>query len=301
MSWLFFTILAYFLLAIVSLSDRYFLVGPIPNPKVYTFNIGILGLLVSLLIIPLGLHIPQINIIFLGLGAGLVRIFAVFFLNKGTFQSEASRVVPAIGGLLPIFSFLLFLIFFPKAEILNLSQISAFLLLLIGSILISFEIFQKKFFKIKNSIYPIIASFLFALTFFLIKNLFLKIEFFSGLFFMLLGGGLGAFLFLFSSQTRKDIFSQKISKKISILFPLAEAFGGLGVLSQYYAVFLARPGQVPLINALEGTRYFFLLLFIYFISHWKPSLLKEEMGGKILFQKIFATLLIIIGLVILAL
>jgi hypothetical protein len=300
MSWLFFTILAYFLLAIISLSDRYFLVGLIPNPKVYTFNIGILGLLVGFLIIPLGLHIPEINIILLGLGAGLVRIIAVFFLNKGIFQSEASRVVPAVGGLLPIFSFLIFLIFFPKTEILNLSQIIAFLLLLIGSVLISFEIFQKKFFKIKNLTYPIIAALLFALTFFLIKTLFLKTEFFNGLFLMLLGGGLGVLSFLFFPQVRKDIFSQKISKKISILFPLAETIGGLGVLSQYYAVFLVRPGQVPLINALEGTRYIFLLLFIYFISRWRPSLLKEKMKGKILFQKIFATLLIIVGLAILA-
>lgn len=300
MSWLFFTILAYFLLALVTLFDRYFLAGPIPNPKVFTFNIGILGLIISFLIIPLGIDIPQIGILILGLATGLIRIFAIFFLNKSVFRGEASRVVPAIGGFVPIFSFILFFIFFPKTEILNLSQIGAFFFLLIGSILISFDIFQRNFFKIKNLIYPIVSALLFALTFFLMKNLFLKIDFFSGIYLMLIGGGLGTLSFLIFPKPRRDILGQKISKKISLLFPLSQSFGGLGALFQYYAIFLAKPGQVPLINALEGTRYFFLLLFIFILSRWRAKLLKEEMGGKILFQKVFATVLIGIGLVILA-
>ena len=88
--------------------------------------------------------------------------------------------------------------------------------------------------------------------------------------------------------------------KISGLFLFAQALGGLGVILQFYSIFLAKPFQVSLINALEGIIYVFLLIFIYILSKWNPDLLKEEMRGANFFQKILATLLIVMGLAILA-
>ena len=299
MLWLLITILGYFFLAIVSLFDRYFLVGPIPKPIVYTFNIGILGLFICLILLPFGISMPTWNFLILGLAAGWVRILAIFFLNKSIVESEVSRVVPAIGGFLPIFSFLLFLLYFPMAEILNLFQVTAFILLLTGSVLISLKKFSIQSLTFKILKYPIISAFLFALTFFLTKILFLKTDFLDGLFLILFGGGLAASSFLTVPQNRKIIFSQKPTQKISILFLLGQIFGGLGVGLLYFAVFLAEPGQVPLINALEGIRYVFLLCFVFLLFRWKPQILKEEMGGKILIQKVLATALIVAGLFVL--
>jgi len=266
MFWLLVTIFGYFLLSIVSLFDRYFLVGPIPNPKIYTFYIGILWLFISLIFIPFGVIFPQKDIILLGLVTGLVRIFAILFLAKSLIESEVSRVIPAIGGLLPIFTFLLFFLYLPKSEILNLSQITAFILLVFGSVLISLRKFNRKFLDFKTLKYPIITAFLFALVYFSSKILFSKTSFLNGLFLMLLGGGLGAISFLISFEVRKNIFVQKISQKISGFFLLGQVFGGLGVISQYYAVSLAEPSQVPLINALDGIRYVFLLFFVFILS-----------------------------------
>jgi len=299
MPWLLVTILSYFFLAIVALFDRYFLVGSISNPKVYTFYIGILWFLVCLFLIPFGIILPAGELIFLGLGAGLIRFFAILFLTKSIVRSEVSRVVPAIGGLLPIFSFFLFFLYLPRAEILNLSQLIAFILLVFGSVLISFKKFSLKFFTFKTLKYPLITAFLFALTFFLTKNLFLKTNFLSGFFLLLTGGGIGALSFLILPQVRKDIFSQKISQKISGLFLLGQAIGGLGVIFQQFAIFLAKPGQVPLINALDGIRYVFLIFFVWILSFWRPHLLKEEIKGTTLFQKIFAILFIGVGLALL--
>lgn len=301
MFWLLVTILSYFFLAIVVLFDRYFLVGSIPDPKIYTFYIGILWLLLSSLFIPFGISFPEGNIILLGLGIGLVRVFAILFLAKSIAESEVSRAIPAIGGLLPIFTFFLFFLYFPKGEILNFSQIIAFALLVFGSVLISLKKFSREFFTFETLKNSLLTAFLFALVFFLSKILFSKISFLDGFFLMLLGGGLGAISFLISSEVRKNIFVKKFGKKISGLFLLGQAFGGLGVLSQYYAVFLAEPGQVPLINALDGIRYVFLLFFVFLLSLWKPHLLKEEMKGTTLVQKIIAILLIGAGLAFLAL
>lgn len=133
------------------------------------------------------------------------------------------------------------------------------------------------------------------------KNLYLKVDFLNGLFLSLIGMGLGVITFLIFPKIRKDIFSQKFNQKISTLLVGGQIVGGVGVLFQQYAIFLAEPIQVPLINALEGVRYAFLLFFVFILSFLKPQLLKEEIKGKILIQKIVAILLIGVGLIILSL
>jgi len=129
----------------------------------------------------------------------------------------------------------------------------------------------------------------------------LKTDFLSGFFLTLMAGAVGGLLFLLSPGARKEIFTQKTNLKISSFFILGQIFGGLGVGFQFYAIFLASPGQVPLINALEGTRYVFLLFFIFLLSRWNSQLLKEEIRGAALFQKVIAVLFIVGGLAILAL
>ena len=300
MHWLIITILAYFLLAIVSLFDRYFLVGPISSPKVYTFYIGLTWSFISLLLLPF-ITVPS-NFLFviLGLLAGVVRILAALFFAKAIVKSEASRVVPSVGALLPIFSFLLFFIFLPETGNQNLFQFLAFIFLLLGAALISIKEFSIKIFHPGFMKYSVVAAFLFALNFFLLKIAFLKIDFLTGLFLLLLGGGAAAIFLLFFPKNRQEIFGRKTSLKVSGFFLLGQIVSGSGVLLQNYAVFLAKPGQVPLINAIEGTRYVFLLLFIFILSKVRPEILKEEMRGKVLLQKIIAIFLIGIGLVSLA-
>ncbi|MBI2626550.1 MAG: hypothetical protein HYW69_03090 [Candidatus Nealsonbacteria bacterium] len=300
MTWLLLAILAYFFLAIVSLFDRYFLVGPTPSPKVYTFNVAILWMPFSLLLIPFGLNLPtDWTILLVALASGLTRVFAILFLMQGIIKSEVSRIVPANGALLPIFSFLLFLLFL-KTDSLGSLQILAFLLLLAGSVLISIKKFTKEFISFHILKYPIISAFLFALSFLATKQLFLKTDFLSGFFLTLMAGAAGGLLFLLSSGARKEIFTQKTNVKISSIFILGQILGGLGVVAQFYAIFLASANQVPLINALEGTRYIFLMFFIFLLSRWNSHLLKEEMKGAALIQKIAAVLLIIAGLAVLA-
>lgn len=298
MTWLNLTILSYFLLSLNSLVERYLLVGPMPNPKIYTFNIGMLSFLASLFFLPFGVKLVGINVIILGLITGLIRIVAMLFLAKGIFEGETSRVTPAVGGLTPIFSFILFFFFFPGTTF-GYYQIIAFVLLLIGSVLISLEKSSFQSFSIKKLRYPIVAAFLYALTFFLTKNLFNQTNFTTGLFLILIGGTLGALFFLFSNEVRKEIFKQKIVQKSSLLFVSGQIFGALAVLLQYYAVFIAKPSQVPIINALQGTNFVFLLIFIYLLASYKPELLKENVSKSILIQKVVAVVLIVSGLIFL--
>jgi len=300
MSWFLVAILAYFFLALVSLFDRYLLVGPIANPKIYTFYVGILWFFVCFFLLPFGINLPEKNFIALGLLGGLIRIFGIIFLTKSIVKSEVSRVVPAIGGFLPIISFSLFFLYFPQGRDIDLYQLIAFLFLVLGSILIAFKKNFEESFNFRCLKYPIIAAFFYAVSFLFAKITYLKTNFVTGLFLSLIGGGLGALCLFIFPDFKKELFSQKITQKISGLFFVGQVAGGLGVLLQHYAIFLAKTDQVPLINALEGIRYIFLLFFVLVLSFWKPELLKEEIKGAAFFQKTVAVLLICVGLGILA-
>jgi len=297
--WLLIAILSYFFFALASLLERYLLIGSLPQPKVFTFYVGILSFLFCFVLIFFIPSLPEINLILLGILAGIVRTTGLFFLFKGIFEIEVSRVVPAMGGLVPIFSFFLFFSFFPGEEILNLSQFIAFILLIFGSVLISLKEFSLKYLSLTNLKYPTLAALFFALTFLLTKIVFLETPFLSGLFLLILGSGLGGMFFLIFKETRKLIFFQKPDLKTINVFVLSQSFGGLGLISQLLAVFLAQPFEVPLINALEGTRYLFLLFFVFLLANSRPAILKEEMKGRVLFQKILAVLLIGVGLFLL--
>jgi len=82
MNWLLITISSYLILAIVSLVDKYLLTSSIPNPKVYTFYVGTLGILVLLIAPFVGFYIPEISQIILAFSAGALYIYALLWLFK---------------------------------------------------------------------------------------------------------------------------------------------------------------------------------------------------------------------------
>ena len=288
MTWLLIAILGYLFAAVGSLFDRYLLVGPMPQPKVYVFYVSLAGFLIAFLLLPFGLDVK--GVLFLGLMAGLIRIVAVLFLSQSIMESEVSRVIPLVGGLLPIFSFFLFL---PQGKNLELLQLIAFIFLVTGSVFISLK---KTSFFLKDWKNPVIASLLFAVSYFLTKMLFLKTDFISAIFLVLMGGAIFGFL-LFFGKIRKDIVSQKVNINTSKAFLSSQMFGGLGYASVYYALFLAQLSEVPLINALEGIKYVFLLFFVLLLSRSYPGFLKERFS----WQKLIAVLLIGAGIALLVL
>lgn len=299
MLWLIITIFAYFLLAVVALGDKYLLAGP-PNPKIYSFYVGVLGIL-SLLLIPfVGFFIPDIWQIFLSFLAGAIFIFVLFGLYNGLEYFEASRIVPAIGGLLPLFTFGL-IYFFSKGDMpLSSWHILSFILLLVGTVLITFK--TKKAFFSQSLKISALSAFLFALAFFLTKQVYLSQPFWSGFIWLRIGGFLTALGFLGTREVRKEIFSHKFTfqKKTGTFFLINQAMGAGAAILQNWAIALVPLGFLPFVNALEGTKYVFLFLLVTLISLKFPEFLEEETKEKILAQKIAAILLIGLGLVILA-
>ena len=300
MTWLLAIIFAYFLFALVTLGDKYLLAGP-PNPKSYSFYTGTLGILVLLLIPFVGLTIPDTYQIILSLLAGAIFIFALLGLFTGLEHFAASRIVPAIGGLLPLFTFGLVFLFSCGKEQLSFHEILAFVLLLAGSVLVTFE--KGKSITSKSLQISAISAFLFALAFVLTKYVYLAQPFWSGFIWMRIGGFLVALSLIFTKEVKREIFEKKFTfqKKTGIFFLFNQSLGGGAFILQNWAIALVPLGFLAFISALEGIKYVFLLIFAILLSFKFPKTLKEKISREVIFQKIAAILLIGGGLALLTL
>jgi len=106
MLWLLIAILSYFFFSLASLGDRYLLIGP-PKPKVYAFYVGVLGIIVVLVLPFVQFSLPSFSTAALSFFTGLVFVLSLISLYYGLEKFEVSRIVPALGGFLPIFTFIL--------------------------------------------------------------------------------------------------------------------------------------------------------------------------------------------------
>jgi len=314
MSWLLVTISFYFILAVVFLVDKYLLTTSITDPKIYTFCVGVLGIFVVIFIPFVGFYFPSFFQIILSLSAGAIYIYALFWFYKSLRIFEASRIVPTISGLVPIFTFLLVYLFSRGKEVLSPFDIIAFLLLVFGSILITIE--KKKFFNLAILKISAITSFLLSFSFLLSKYVYLSQPFWNGFIWIKFGGVISGFCFFILTKEIREEF-QKIKNnllekknigefrlknfKTPIIFIFNQGGGALANILQNLAFALAPLAYLSIVNALQGVQYVFLLILTVLISLKFPTILKEEVSKKILIQKIFAIFLLGGGLAILTL
>ncbi|MEA3453249.1 MAG: hypothetical protein U9Q96_02875 [Patescibacteria group bacterium] len=310
MLWIIFTIISYFLLSLTAIIDEILLTGRLIKPKVYAFYVGILGGLVFVLI-PFGFEWPDIFIASLAILSGAFWIFALLALYEALRRYEISRIIPAVGGILPIFTMVITYLFAwqqgSPLESLSYLKIISFLLLVIGSILITWK--GKEVINRKSLMLSILTALLFALSFVTAKIVFLAQPFISGFIWLRMGSFLVALFFIFFKEVRKELFGKIKTKKeksffknpkLIALFIFNQIVGaGAGVL-QTLAIYLAPIMYLAFINAMEGIRYVFILIFTIVLSYKMPKLLSEKITKPILLKKVSAILLIIIGLVMLA-
>src|SRR3989344_4700972 len=137
--WLILAVSGHILNALSFLSDKIFMERVIPDAKALAFVAGISGILV----LPLAIWFPLVGpfaplaVSFL---SGILFIAALTFLYKALAIEEVSRVVPAIGGMAPVFTF--GLSFFILGDRLSGQNLAAFLLLVAGGFLIELHSFR---------------------------------------------------------------------------------------------------------------------------------------------------------------
>ncbi len=177
MLWLFLSILAYALFAVVAVGDKYLLTDRLPHPLLYGFYVGALGGLTIALTPIFGFSVPAQGGLLLALLSGGMFIAALLAYYWGLHTYEASRIVPAIGGLLPVCSVGLSLIFFPGIRF-GALDIVALILLISGSVVMTAKNLRGSFSDSFGIAF--LGAFLLAASFVTAKYAYLSQSFWSG-------------------------------------------------------------------------------------------------------------------------
>jgi len=295
MAWIVAIILAYLFFALSSLGDKLVLKTPATKAISYTFFAGILNFFVFLLIPLFGLEIPQAAMIFWLAADAAVFLLALYFGFRAVDDFEVSRASATIGGVQPIFIFFIAWMFFGYQGM-GVEDFAAFVFLVLGSFLISFEKkpqLTKKFLKL-----TLFSALMYSFDYVLIKYIYSELGFINGFVMRSFFIGIFALSLLLKKSNRREILKKKniSNKKLQKTFLATQLCGGAAAILQNYGVYLAPVAMLPLANSLRGIQYIFLLVLTSFISKAFPKVLKEEITKKVLAQKIAAIVLIAIGL-----
>jgi hypothetical protein len=306
MTWILITIFSYLIMAGVNLLDKHLIRSALPNPKVYSFYVGILFLLTLVLAPFVGFYVPNPGQIILAMSAGASFVFGLLWFYKALNGFEASRIVPVVGGMTPIFTFGMVFILSGFKESITIPAFFAFLLLVLGTVLMGFE--KNKNFSIKSFGISLTAAFLFSLSFVLSKYAYLALPFWTAFIWRSMGGAaLAVCFFAIFPEVRQEVRKmfgskpkEKKSPKTAIIFVINQGASAGASIMQNWAISLVPLAYVAHINALQGVQYVFLLIFSIILSVKFPEFLKEQASKKLMVQKIIATLIIGAGLAVLA-
>ncbi len=279
--------------------DKILLNKSIPNPFIYTFYISILGLL-AIFLIPFGV-IPEPAPLILAVFSGIFFVFGLLSSFQALIKSEASVVGPVVGALNPVFTLILGSIFL--AEMLSSFQTIAFLIVLLGALVLTLNQLLANFKFNKQLILMVLSGLFFAMSYILLRQSFLSSNFLTGLIFSRVGAGIFVILFLLFPKIRAQIFVSKLSQNhfknsTTMLLFLGQFIGAVSGLLINFAVSLDNPA---LVNALFGVQYLVILGVAIFLAHeHRAKLLDENLSKKVLLQKLAGVAILSYGVYLLS-
>lgn len=313
MSWFVIAILSYFLLAVVNLTDKFLIDNVLKSSKTYAFLVCSLGALVFLAA-PWLLYFPGWFLLLANLITGTIFAAAIFFLYEALRRGEAAKTVILIGGLIPVFSTLISVLFL--GDVFSTEQLFGLIFLLTGIFLVAFLpgkhsfweklwlSFRSEDYKKKSLLLIILASFFYALFFTATKYVYNAQEFWSAFIWVRLGAFISVLFFLFNKKSRQEIIKnlkgddgKKHKNKNIFLFLFNQGLGSLSFILQNYAIFL---GPVAIITALQGVQYAIMMFFSFFLGMFFKEY-KEKFSWRSFLQKALALIFISLGLYYIAL
>ncbi|MDP3794895.1 MAG: EamA family transporter [bacterium] len=288
MPWLPIAITAQFILGSSAVFDKLLLRQRFFNPWAYTFWLGILGVF-AFALLPFNYSHPPSPLVLRALGAGAIFIIALLLLFMALKMSEASQILPLVGGLSPLATFAASALILNEAV--SRGDLIGFLMLVAGGLLILLSGWGD--FSYRSLVLAAASTLLFGLANVLTKTIFDATTFATGFFWIKIGGVLAVLCFLAVPAVRRSILNPGGSsghpfRSLANLAYLGNrGYAAVGSVLVYVAIFLAHPA---LVDATQGLRY-----IVIFAFSW--ALLGERAAGALLGAKLTATALIVIGLV----
>ena len=302
MSWILIAIVAYLLIALGVILDKFLLNSKrVSHPVVYAFYSGILSFFTIFFFFPFGFHRVGLTDALGMFLAGFIFFCGVILLFFAIKKSETSRVVPVVGAIIPIVT--LIVEFFFLGRSFSFFAVMGVIVLIFGGLLLSFDLplklGKKKFFA--GFYYSIFAGILLAFSYVGLSYFFQRDNFFNVFIWTRMGLTIGAFLLLIIPLWRKYIFNSifgfKKEKKKNIhtgnLFVLNKILNGVGSALVSYAISL---GGATLVNALVSVEYVFVFVLALVFHGFYPDVFSEKNKLSDILQKVMAILIIAGGI-----
>lgn len=303
MVWFFVTISAYFLVALEMVLDKFLISSKrVSHPSIYAFYSGTLSTF-ALVFIPFGFHLIEPGRAVMSILAGVVFTYGILALFFAFDRGEASQVAPVSGAFTTIATYLISFAFLH--ENLDGRHLAGVLLLIVGSLLVSLNLFEgksaRRFFRGFGM--SVLSGALLAIAYTSFKGLYRHDRFMNVFIWTRLGLFAGALSLLAVSAWRRKILASlanfRSPRKGNVgsggIFVANKALGGIGSIMLNYAISI---GSVTLINALIALEYLFVFLMGAVLVHWFPKAFKEKRDWRIAIQKIGAIVLVSIGVVL---
>lgn len=299
MTWLFFAFLGPILWAISThfdkyLVEKYFKHGSTAVLMVFTAIIGLVILPFIWFFDSSVINIPLASMAVIAT-SGILYMGAMYFYLQALQSEEASTVAPFFQAA-GIFG--LILGYIVLGEKLTLPQIAGVLSIIAGATLLSFQFGAKKHkVKIRLVLLMLACAMALALNSLIFKFFSIQDDFWSTNFWSFVGQAVFGIVLMISAANRKQLVAMLRINTNAVLSinganELINLGGGLGMR---YALILAPIGVV---QAISSTTPFFVLLFGIIISIFLPKLGREDLGRTSLIQKLVATVLVIIGVML---
>lgn len=308
-SYIYVSIVAYALNAVSVLISKVLLTKTLKHPLSYVFYISATSLVVFLALPYLWIRhtpSPDVGTVILASLSTLTWTVGIYFMFTALRHGLADRVAPVIGTLTPIF-LLLYYQFFDHS--LTLNEVWAAIFMTVGLMVLILPYLEEKGTaldkKIRNKelLLEILAGFFFAVSYILLKMVYDRTDFLSGLVYsrviliplilvILLIPALKKIVFASGKEDEINIFS-----KAGVLFLVGQISGGASQFLISYGISLANPA---LVNSLQGVQYAFLFIASLILAKKLPKIFPENFGYRRILQNILGIAFIALGLYILA-
>ncbi|HBO17184.1 MAG: EamA-like protein transporter family protein [Candidatus Moranbacteria bacterium GW2011_GWE2_35_2-] len=297
MNWIFFSVAAYFLLAVSFVIDKVLLKQRIPHPAVYAFYVALLSLL-ALLLAPWGMHWLGGGLLAISFLGGIFFVYALLFFYQAVKENEISRVAPLIGSITPVATLLVGLLFDQRFSTFTFTGIG---LLVAGGFFISFDLPIRSLKIFRGFLSSITSGIFFALAYLAFEYVYRIEGFLNGFIWTRLGLFVGALSLLFVPVFRKNIINsfkgakKKKRKNIStvFVFVLNKIFGGGSSVLINFAISIS---SASVVNALGSVQFVFVLGLAALASLKYSHIFEEKLYFWDWAQKIAAIGIIAIGM-----
>lgn len=271
MHWIPVALIAYLANAGAAITDKFLLKRLIPHPAVYAFFVSLMGG-VAVLAAPFVLEDAPSVVVAASALSGFAFTGALFFYYTALKENEASRIVPLVGGLVPLI--VLALAWTLLGESLGALQIGGFAFVVLGTAVLAEEGSTRRRLGPRAIGFGSLAAILFAVSTIAMKYVYTIHPFGSGLVWRGLGGVAAALALFFIPVNRRRIISEIRNPEVETggVFFLGQGFALAGFLLVNYAFSL---GPVSLVQALAGVQYTALFFGTVLLSYVAPRVMRE--------------------------